>query len=298
LYTSVFAPGAYGVITELYAYVAFFNVVYTYGLETAFFRFATKTENQSQEVYNNAQSLIIISSLLLSGLLFAFAPQIAQLLEYPDKEHLVEWLAMIMGVDAILAIPYAKLRLDNKAWTFAITKLSNIGLNIFLNIFLIVLCPAIYKGELLPGLKPWIDWFYNPAWSVEYVFLSNLLANAALMPVFWHLNRYFNFSFNKRLLKSMMAYAYPLLFMGLAGVTNEMLSRVLLKYWLPENFYPGKSNLYILGIFGACYKLAIFMNLTVQAFKYAAEPFFFSKGEDKNSPALFARVMHWFVIIC
>ena len=298
LYTSVFAPDTYGIVTEFYAYVAFFNIIYTYGLETAFFRFATKTGHQPGEVYNNAQSLIILSSLLLSGLLYALAPQIAVLLEYPGKEHLIQWLALIMGVDAILAIPYAKLRLENKAWTFAITKLSNIGLNIFLNIFLIVVCPAIYKGELMPGLRPFIDWFYQPGWDVEYVFLSNLLANAVLIPVFWRLNKGFTFSLDKGLLKSMLVYAYPLLFMGLAGVTNEMLSRVLLKYWLPEDFYPGKSNLYILGVFGACYKLAIFMNLTVQAFKYAAEPFFFNTGQDKNSPALFARVMHWFVIVC
>lgn len=298
LYTSVFETGTYGVITELYGYVAFFNVVYTYGLETAFFRFATRHDFSQEKVYHNAQTLIILSSLFFSGILYFLSPQIASLLDYPDKAHLIRWLGLILGIDAIVAIPYAKLRLENKAWTFALTKLFNIGLNIFLNIFFILFCLQVYQGELLPALKPYINWFYNPDWGVDYVILSNLIANATLIPIFWKLNRSFTFSLDKSLLRSMLAYAYPLLFMGLAGVTNEMLSRVLLKYWLPEGFYPGKTSLDALGIFGACYKLAVFMNLTIQAFKYAAEPFFFSQSSDKNSPELFARVMHWFVIFC
>ncbi len=298
LYTSVFATGTYGVITELYGYVAFFMVVFTYGLETAFFRFATKPGFSEDKVYYNAQSLIILSSLLFSGVLYFLSPQIAGLIEYPDKAHLIRWLGLILGIDAIVAIPYAKLRLEKKAWTFAFTKIFNISLNIFLNVFFIVFCAQVFQGNFMPGLKPWVEWFYNPDWGVDYVILSNLIANAALIPIFWWLNRSFTFSLDKSLLRSMLVYAYPLLFMGLAGVTNEMLSRVLLKYWLPEGFYPGKTSLQALGIFGACYKLAIFMNLSIQAFKYAAEPFFFSSSEDKNSPQLFAKVMHWFVIVC
>ena len=298
LYTSVFATGTYGVITELYGYVAFFNIVYTYGLETAFFRFATRHGFSEDKVYYNAQSLIILSSLLFSGILYFLSPQIASLLDYPDKAHLIRWLGLILGIDAIVAIPYAKLRLEKKAWTFAFTKIFNISLNIFLNIFFIIICANIYRGEFLPELKSWISWFYNPDWGVDYVILSNLIANATLIPIFWRLNRSFTFSLDKQLLRAMLVYAYPLLFMGLAGVTNEMLSRVLLKYWLPEGFYPGKTSLQALGIFGACYKLAIFMNLTIQAFRYAAEPFFFSSSDNKNSPELFAKVMHWFVIVC
>ncbi len=298
IYTSVFEPGAYGVITELYAYVAFFNVIYTYGLETAFFRFATATGSQADKVYNTAQSLVILSSLIFSGLLYFLSPQIAVILEYPGKENLIRWLALILCTDAILAIPYAKLRLEKKAWTFATTKLLNICLNIFLNLFFIVFCASVFKGEFWPGFKPYIDWFYNPAWNIDYVILANLIANSALIPIFWYLNRSFTFSIDKQLLKPILVYAYPLLFMGLAGVTNEMLSRVLLKYMLPEGFYPDKTKLAALGVFGACYKLAIFMNLAIQAFKYAAEPFFFSNSKDKNSPELFAKVMHWFVIVC
>ncbi|MEQ9307503.1 MAG: polysaccharide biosynthesis C-terminal domain-containing protein, partial [Marinoscillum sp.] len=128
-----------------------------------------------------------------------------------------------------------------------------------------------------------------------YVFLSNLIANGAYLPFFYKSFVGARFRYGSDW-KQMIAYGLPLLVMGFAGVTNEMLSRVLLKYWLPEGFYPNYSNQAILGIFGACYKLSVFMTLAVQAFRYAFEPFFFSKSAEKNSPELFAKVMHGFVI--
>lgn len=290
LYTAVFNPEEYGVITELYAYVAFLNIIYTYGFETAYFRFATKSD-QSEKYFNLAQTSLLITSLLFSCLLFFGSGSIADLLGYSGQGIYIRWLALILAIDAIVAVPFARLRLENKALKFATFKLLNIGLNISLNLFFILLCPYLLKS----GDVSLIQSIYNPDLGVGYIILSNLIANAILIPLLSGYFRRLKLSINREWI-AMFVYASPLMIMGLAGVTNEMLSRALLKYLLPENFYPGQSNLEILGIFGACYKLSVFMTLAVQAFRYAFEPFFFSRSKDKDSPALFAKVMHGFII--
>ncbi len=290
LYTAVFSTGEFGVVTELYAYVAFLNVIYTYGFETAYFRFATKKDS-SHDYFGIAQTSLIVTSLLFSGLIWGFAEEIANLLHYSGKGTYIRWLALILGIDALTALPFAKLRLENKGLKFASFKLINIGLNIGLNLFFLVFCPY-WMGQY-PDSP--LSTIYNPAIGVGYVFLSNLIANALFIPMFLPGIWKFRFTFNSEW-RLMMKYAWPLVILGLAGVTNEMLSRTLFKYWLPENFYPGVSNQEALGIFGACYRLSVFMTLAVQAFRYAFEPFFFSKSGDSGSPVLFARVMHAFII--
>lgn len=295
-YTSVFLAEEYGVVTELYSFAAFFAVLYVYGLETAYFRFASKEGVDKKEVYNSAVTSILVTSTLLSGVLFIFSNQIVNLLEYPGKEHYIQWFAGIFFIDAIVAIPFAKLRLERKAKLFAIAKLTNIFINIGLNLFFISFCRQVYLGEILTSLQPYITYVYRPDFGVEYVFLSNLIANAALILILWRQFKQLRISITWKIFTPMLVYAYPLLFTGLAYVTNEMLSRLALKYWLPENFYPGYSNLNILGTFGAVYKLSIFMTLGIQAFRYAAEPFFFSQADNKKSDQLFAKIMLWFII--
>lgn len=297
IYTAVFATSEYGIVTELYAYVAFFLVLYTYGMETAYFRYANMEGHEEKKVYNTALSSIFLSSIILSLLLILLATPIVDALEYPGKEYYIYWFAAILAMDAIVAIPFARLRYKKKPMQFATAKLINIGLNIGLNLFFIVFCKEVYEGALFPDLKPLINYVYNPDFGIEYVFLANLIASASLLFILGKLLVKIKFTIDWNYLKPMLIYAYPLLFMGLAGVTNEMLSRAMLKSWLPEGFYEGRSNLAALGIFGACYKLSVFMTLGIQAFRYASEPFFFSQAKDKNSPLLFGKVMHWFIIV-
>ena len=201
-------------------------------------------------------------------------------------------------MDGITAIPFARLRYEKKAAKFAFARIMNIVFNIAFNFFFLVLCSKIIKGDLLPGLKGGIALFYNPAYDVEYILISNLIANAFLILILWNTFTGFHFKINNKHTSEMLKYAYPLMIMGLAGMVNEMLSRIMLKELLPQGFYPGRTNLQALGIFGACYKLSMFMTLAVQSFRYAADPFFFSQAEDKNAPALFAKVMKWFIIVC
>jgi O-antigen/teichoic acid export membrane protein len=291
-YTSIFLPADYGLLTEWYAYAALLQILYTYGMETAYFRFA----KQEPASFDLAVSALLISSLVFSGLLVLFATPITVGIAHPGCERYVYYFAAILAIDAVLAIPFAQLRLQNRALFFASTKLLQIGINIALNLILLDRCANIYAGTCSADLRPYVVCWYDPARSIDYVFIANLMANAVALPLLSKSLRPIRFRLPWRPLRPMLVYAWPLLLMGLAGTVNEMLSRAMLRHWLPLGFYPGQSNEAILGIFGACYKLAVFMLLGIQAFRYAAEPFFFAHAQARNAPAIFSAVMHWFVL--
>lgn len=298
IYTAVFLREEYGIISYLYSFTAFFNILFTYGMETAFFRFANKEGADKQALYNRTLSAILLTSIVLSSILIFFAGPIAAYVGIPDKPEYVVWLALVLAIDAIVAIPFARLRLQNKAIKFASIKLSNILLTVGANMFFLVFCRDIYLGNYLPALRPFISTIYNPEFGIGYIFIINLIANFLLLPMLWRELSSFRFRLDIDQLKPMLVYAYPLFFMGLAGMVNEVIDRILLERWLPEGFYPNTSSFAAVGVYSACYKLSIFMTLAIQAFRYAAEPFFFSQAQEKNSTQAFALVMKWFVIVC
>ncbi|OGX81609.1 polysaccharide biosynthesis protein [Hymenobacter lapidarius] len=299
VYTGAFAAAEYGVVTGLYAYVSFLNVVFTYGMETTFFRFANRSGTDRRELYSRVLTLLLLSSAVLTAGLLLLARPLADLLAIPaGHERYVVWVALILGLDALSAIPFARLRLENKARKFATIKLAGIVLNVGLNLFFIVLCPAVMRGEWLPELQPLVARLYDPTVGVGYVFLSNLVASGFTLLLLWRELLDFRFRLSLEPLRPLLKYAYPLMFMGLAGMVNETLDRILLPLWLPKDFYPGQSSLTAVGIYGACYKLSIFMSLVIQAFRYAAEPFFFAQSTEKNSPATFAMILKWFTLCC
>ena len=293
LYTNVFAPEEYGVVTELYAYVAFLMVMYLYGVETTFFRFATKHEDQDK-FYNLSVTNALIISLLMSGTIILSSDWLGNSLPYTDASKYIIWLALILAFDTLVAVPFVRLRLERKAKQFAVFKISNIFVNIGLNLFFLIFCPFWLK--LHPNSSRLIQLIYDPSFGVGYVFLSNLIATGFTVFLFLPYWIRYRIQFDQEKWKEMFRYATPLVIIGLAGVTNEMLSRALLRHWLPKGFYTGYTNMTVLGIFGACYKLSMLMNLSVQSFRYAYEPFFFSKSNDKKSPELFAKVMNAFII--
>ncbi|MFL5730515.1 MAG: polysaccharide biosynthesis C-terminal domain-containing protein, partial [Cytophagaceae bacterium] len=267
-------------------------------METTYFRFANKEGYSEKEVFSNSLSSILLSSIAFSGLFILLSPSLSVVLKYPGKEDYFIWLGLILAMDSLSAIPFARLRLEKKAGQFAFAKIFNISVNIGFNLFFLVFCKKVYSGSLLPSMKELVGVIYNPSWDVEYILISNFLASLFVLPFLWKSFAGFRFSFNWDFLKPMLIYSYPLMFMGFAGMIDEMLSRIILKYVLPQGFYPGRTNLEALGIFGACYKLSMFMTLAVQAFRYAGDPFFFSQARDKNAPELFAKVMKWFIISC
>jgi O-antigen/teichoic acid export membrane protein len=279
LHTGVFPPDEYGVFTKLFAYVAVINIIFTFGMETAYFRFATKPGADERKIFNITQSIVLFISLSLSTLFIVGAEPIANVLEIQGSTNLVIMLVAIMFLDAIVAIPFARLRLKKKALVFAAAKLINISIIIMLNIYFLKVA-------------------YDPAVGIDYVVIANLVANVSYLFFFTKSLLSWRPSFDREISPTILTYAYPVMLTGLAGMTNETFSRQTLDWWLPDNFYPGQTSEYALGIFGACYKYGMLMNLVVQAFRYAAEPFFFSNAADKSSPTLFATVNHYFVIAC
>lgn len=279
LHTKVFMPEEYGVLTELYAYATFINVIYLFGMETTYFRFSTKPGADEKRIFNLTQTTVLAISLAISLLLILFYQPVAHALELAAHPEYIVWFAIIMFVDAVVAIPFARLRIQRKALQYALGKFINIGIVVVLNLY-------------------YLKFAFDPSIGVGFVFLINMIAN--LFYVFFFARTLISWrpAYDRGVSPHMFSYAYPIMITGLAGMIAETFSRTTLDLWLPHDFYPGKSSDYALGVFGACYKFAVLMNLVVQAFKYAAEPFFFSNATDKNSPALFARINHYFVIAC
>lgn len=294
LYTLKFTPAQYGIVTEMYAYVAFLVVFLTYGMETAFFRYSTLEEYQSKRVFTTVIYSLFTTSLTFIAIAFLFEQQIADWLKYPNNPEFVTWFAIIVGLDAISSIPLAKLRAENKAVKFVIVNFANIIVFVGLNLFFLAYCLPMYKS----GQSNWlIDTFYNPEIGVGYVFISNLIAVCVkfllLLPELFKAR----YGFEISLLKKMFIYALPLLIFGLAGIVNETIDRIMLKRILNET-HTLEYTMSQIGIYGACYKVSIIITLFIQAFRYAAEPFFFAQEKEKNAKDTYARVMNYFVIVC
>lgn len=289
LHTRVFLPDAFGVITELYAYATFLLVLLTYGMETGFFRFS-ESENDKDKVYTTSLVSLFSTSVLFILVIVIFSQQIADKLQYQGHEEYIIWFGIIMAADAFTALPFARLRMLNKAFKFAMLKLTGILVFIFLNLFFLVFCPWITKDN--PG--SFFHVIYKPETGVGYVFLANLISSLftiiILLPEIFHLKIRFDF----QLLKKILAYSFPLLIAGLAGMVNETMDRILLKHYLPAS----TDIMGQIGIYGANYKVAMLMTLFVQMFRYAAEPFFFTHAKEKDAKIMYARIMKYFVIFC
>jgi O-antigen/teichoic acid export membrane protein len=297
LHTKLFLPEQLAVQVQLYAYAGLSLVLYTFGMESAYFYFARK-ENDRQKYYNLVLSAVILVSVFISGAIFIFANPIAKIIEYPDDVNLIRWMCLIMAIDGIVSIPFARLRLEKKAKQFVTARVANILITIALNFFFLIFCRDIYEEKYFSSLKPLVDLFYSPESAPGFIILANLIANLMFFLFLYKEFIGFKFVFDLTLFEPLWVYAFPLFIMNLAGVTNLLFDRVFLQYLLPEGFYPGRTTKDAIGIYGQCLKLSIFMNLAIQAFKYAAEPFFYSRAEDKNAPSVFADVMKWFIVIC
>jgi O-antigen/teichoic acid export membrane protein len=292
IYTRVFLPQQYGVVTELYAYVTFIIILFTYGMETAFFHFTEKEDNR-EKVYGTALISLLCSSVILMALLILFSYPIASLLRYPDHPEYIVYFAVILAADAISSIPFARLRQQNKAKKFALLKTINILVNIGLNLFFLVACPVLLKSS--PGMfRSVAAAVYDPAIGVGYVFISNLVASVMTLLLLFPEVTGISLSFNSALWKKMILYALPLLIGGLAGMVNETLDRAILKSLLPDK----ETAMYQLGIYGACYKIPMLMTLFIQTYRYAAEPFFFAQINKENNTTVYATVMKYFVLVC
>ncbi|RLD52719.1 MAG: polysaccharide biosynthesis protein [Bacteroidetes bacterium] len=294
LYTNLFLTSQYGIVTDLYAYAGFLFVLLTYGMETAYFRFSEKHQN-SEKVFTTAISPLLITTSVFLTAIIIFAQPIANILRYPEHKEYVIWFALIISLDTLTTIPFAKLRRENKAVKFATFKFINIGLNIGFNLFFLLLCPYLIKHNP----NSFIHAYYSENIGIGYIFISNLIASAVTLLLFIPDFLKTKYTFSKTILKQLLIYGSPLLFAGLAGMVNEVIDRVLLKYLIVVPQGISNANNYIfsqIGIYGANYKLSILITLFIQAFRYAAEPFFFSHAKEKNAKETYAKVMNYFII--
>jgi O-antigen/teichoic acid export membrane protein len=288
LHTTLFATADYGVNTLMYSYVTFFNVLLTYGMETAFFRFSQKQENR-QEVYSTALTSLVGSSLFFCLLFISLSPQIARLIHVQNHPEYIVYFVLIIAFDAISAIPFAYLRQQNKALKFALIKNISIFLNILLNLYFLLLCPYVKKeyGINLP--------FFSGNVEVGQIFIANLIASAITIPLLWtELKQIKNAQFNKIIWKQMLVYGLPLMVVGFAGMINETIDRIIISYIYTNP----QEGMEATGIYGANYKLSILMSLFIQAFRYAAEPFFFNHASNNDKRSIYAEVMNYFVLVC
>jgi O-antigen/teichoic acid export membrane protein len=267
--------------------VGFFTVLFTYGMETAFFRYAEKSEKPS-EVFGTAFLSILFTTIIFSGVIIFSSTPIAGYFNSEGHSEYILWFALVLGLDALTAIPFAQLRRENKAVNFAVVKLVNIGINIGMNLFFLVLCPMLAADG-----NAWVNSIYNVEIGIGYVFIANLAASGITLLLLFPQIIKQQLQFNFLLWKEMIAYSLPLLVVGLAGIINEMLDRILLRKLLP---YSETENIRLLGIYGANYKLSILISLFTQAYRYAAEPVFFAQGNKENSKQLYANMMLYFVL--
>ena len=284
--TAAFAAGGgeYGVVTNIYAYTALLMVILTYGMETTFFRFINKTEDDPMRVYSTVLVSVGVSSLLFVIAVFALLPQIAGFMKYPDHPDWVAVMFVCVAIDAFKCIPFAYLRYQKRAIKFACLQLVNIILNIILNLTYLIVLPAL-------RLNPFGLYDDKFTLNVGMVFYINLVCTAVVVVCFWHELTGFRYRFDRALWGKMMRYAWPLLILGIAGILNQTLDKIIFPY-----LYTGTDEKAQLGIYGAATKIAMIMAMITQAFRYAYEPFVFGKSKDRDSRDTYAKAMKYFVI--
>lgn len=296
LYTYTFAPEQYGVVTEFYAYVVVLQIILTYGMETGFFRFS-EMKYKADTVFSTILTSVISTSSLFIFIVIIFSHNISNAIGHANNNDYVIIFSLILALDSITAIFFAKLRRENKALKFATFKLINISINIFLNLFFLLVCPSLLKHNF-----NFISSIYNPNFGVGYIFVSNLIASLITFLLFFPDFFVIKFSFSRKLLNKILIYSLPLLVTGLTGAVNEMSDRIFIKYLTVPPLgtaNPSDYAMYQLGIYGANAKIAVVMMMFVQAFRYAAEPFFFSTAKVLNNNTLktFADVLKYYIFL-
>lgn len=288
LYTAKLSAesGGYGVITNMYSYVALLFVILTYGMETTFFRFSNKPEENPARVYSTTLIAVGGTSLLFVAMVMLLLSPISSAMGYAAHPEYVAVMAACVAIDAFQAIPFAYLRYKKKAIKFASLKMLFIFLNIGLNLLYFVVFPALYKDY--PDV---VGCIYSPTVGVGYAFFLNLACTASITFFFWRELTGFRYVFDRALLRRMLRYSMPILLLGIAGILNQTADKILFPFLCSADNASRE-----LGIYGAASKIAMIMAMITQAFRYAYEPFVFSKSNDRDSRETYALAMKYFII--
>ncbi len=285
IYTEVMAPGLYGEVSIIFSWFAIFNVLLAYGMETAFFRFYSSSDDKDKVVSTSLIAIVVTTFLFLAiGWLFQNA--LANVLEIDIKY--IKFVIWILTLDALVMIPFAWLRANEKPMRYAIIKILNVGINLGLNIFFLLVLPSLVENNI----ESMFGWMYKPDFQISYIFISNLIASAITFLLMLQPYIRNSYIFDLDLFKRMMKYSWPVLIAGVAYSINEVFDRVLLEKLLDPSTSKEK-----VGMYSACYKLGLFMTLFATAFRMGIEPFFFSHAGSENPQKAYAQITNYFVVL-
>lgn len=293
LYVYLFPSEEYGIVSYLYSFTAVTLVILNYGMETGFFRFVNK-EPEPDKVYSTSLTSVGITSLLFIILVTALLQPVSNAILLPHHPLFVWLLAVTVAIDAFANIPFAYLRYKKKAFRFAGIKLLNIGVNISLNLFFLLLCPVLMRH--IPGL---VSWFYEPmggeAFGIGWIFVANLISSVIVLLCLLPTLRGQQPGIDRRLFAKMFSYSWPLLILGIAGILSQNMGQMIIPYIFRGNEEAARS---MVGIYGANIKIAIVMVMFAQAFRYAYEPFIFARAKDEGEDRRLAYcdAMKYFII--
>ncbi|GAB4094124.1 lipopolysaccharide biosynthesis protein [Flaviaesturariibacter terrae] len=288
--TSKLATNAFGEVSTLYAAIPFLNVIFTYGLETAYFRYA-KTREDHQRVYNTASISLLTSTALFTTILVVFRQPLATLLLFPAHPEYLTYSALIIGLDAASTLAFARLRYEGRPRMYALVRVSGILVNIAATYFFLSVCPSLYAADPYS----FVHGFYRPGYEVGYLIFANLLQSAISFLLLARGVFAFRWRFEPKLWTEILAYSAPLILAGFAGMINETFDRIMLGWWVTAPTQEAAKAQ--VGIYGACYKLSILITLFIQAFRMGAEPFFFKQAQGQDPKRTYARVLKFFVIV-
>ncbi len=286
-YTRIFYKelGQYGIITELYAWMAILLVILTYGMETGYFRFAQKSEDAAK-VYSTTLISLMISSVLFLIIVNIFIEPVSSIMNYKDHQDYIRMFAGIVAIDAFNAIPFVKLRRENRPLVFSTIKIMNVVITIILVVFFLKIAPGIWEKS-----TGWFHQVYDPDYKVGYVFLANLISSLFTLLMLLPFILGVKLRFDPALWYRMLAYSFPLLLAGLSGTINDVLDKVILRRMIGE-----ADGLAVVGKYGAGYKIGVLMALFIQMFRFAAEPFFFERAKHADAKQTYSEVMKYFIL--
>lgn len=282
-------PATTADLTQVYAIIPFLNILFTYGLETAYFRFSQ--EGDQKKLYNTLSVSLIVSTIFLTVILLLFRNTIAGWANLEKHPEYITWMAGIIFFDAISTLAFARLRQENRPKRYAFARIAGVVMNIAVVVIFLGLIPKYVQQH------PHSFWgtVYNKDIRIGYYLIGNLCGSILTFLVLRKEFSQIRFSFDAALWKKVMKYSYPLVIVGMGGMVNDMLSRLIYQHVVDLPEHEAKTEL---GIFGNIYRLAVLITILIQAFRMAAEPFFFSRAKEENPQRIYARVMKFFVIAC
>jgi O-antigen/teichoic acid export membrane protein len=282
-------PAVTADLTQVYAIIPFLNVVFTYGLETAYFRFSQ--DHDQKKIYNTLSVSLIGSTIFFTAVLLFFKNNIADWANLDNHNEYITWMAGIIFFDALCTLAFARLRQENRPKRYAFARIAAV----VVNISVVILFLGILPKYLQHHPDSFLNNFFSKDIGIGYYLIGNLAGSILTFILLWKEFRQIRFNFDTSLWKKIMQYSYPLIIVGMGGMVNDMLSRLIYQHVVDLPVQEAKHEL---GIFGNIYRLAVLITIMIQAFRMAAEPFFFNRSKEENAQKIYARVMKIFVIAC